>query len=278
MDTITTWKELTLNSLNEMGLSIMKALPNILGALVVLLLGWLVIKLVILVLRRVLKFARIERLTELVNEKKIFGKSKITFNISSVILAFVKWILFLVFLIVAADIMNWHIVSEEIGNLLRYLPQLFSGLALFLIGIYVANFVRIALYGFFETFELRGKKAISGLVFYIIAIIVTLTALNQVGVDTTIITNNLSIILGAMLAAIAIAFGLGSREVISDLLRSFYTRKNLAIGDHIRILGVEGEIEAIDNISLVLRSSEGKIILPIKEVVENKVEVLSAAS
>ncbi len=273
METITNWKDLTFNSLNEMGINVMQAIPNILGALLILILGWIITKIVVFVLKRVLKFARVDRLTEIINEKELFGKADLKFNISSVIVGFVKWIMFLVFLIVAADIMNWEIVSVEIGNLLRYLPKLFSAIALFMVGIYIANFVKRAIRGLFESFDLTGAKAVSALVFYVIAIIITITALNQAGIDTEIITNNLTIILGAFLAAMAIAFGFGSKEVVGDLLRAFYTRKNFEVGQKINFKEVSGTVESIDNITMSIKTTRGKIILPIRDVVENKIEI-----
>ncbi|MBO0592471.1 mechanosensitive ion channel [Cellulophaga sp. E16_2] len=273
METITNWKDLTYNSLNEMGINIMNTIPNILGAIIILLIGWLITKIVVIVLKKVLKLTKIDRLTEIINEKNIFGKAEIKFNTSAVILGFVKWILFLVFLIIASDIMNWKIVSVEIGNLLRYLPKLFSAIALFMIGLYIANFVRKAVKGVFDSFDLTGAKAISGLVFYIIAIIITITALNQAGIDTQIITNNLTIILGAFLASIAIAFGLGSKDVVGDLLRAFYTRKNFEVGQKIQFKNISGTIESIDNITMSVKTAKGKVIVPIKDVVENEVEI-----
>ena len=273
MDTITNWKDLTYNSLNEMGINIMKAIPNILGAIVVLLIGWLITKIALFLLKKILNFSKVDRLTELINERNIFGKADIKFNTSSVILGFVKWIMFLVFLIIASDIMDWKIVSVEIGNLLRYLPKLFSAIALFMVGLYIANFVKKAIKGVFDSFDLTGANAISSLVFYVIAIIITITALNQAGIDTQIITNNLTIILGAFLAAVAIAFGLGSKDVVGDLLRAFYTRKNFEVGQKINFKNISGEIESIDNITMSVKTAKGKVILPIKDVVENEVEI-----
>jgi hypothetical protein len=273
MDTITNWKDLTYNSLNEMGINIMKAIPNILGAIIVLLIGWLITKIALFLLKKILNFSKVDRLTEIINERNIFGKADIKFNTSSVILGFVKWIMFLVFLIIASDIMNWKIVSVEIGNLLRYLPKLFSAIALFMVGLYIANFVKKAIKGVFDSFDLSGAKAISSLVFYIISIIITITALNQAGIDTQIITNNLTIILGAFLAAVAIAFGLGSKDVVGDLLRAFYTRKNFEVGQIIHFKNIKGTIEAIDNITMSVKTEKGRVILPIKDVVENEVEI-----
>ncbi len=274
METISQWKDLTIQSLTSMGEKIMTTIPNIIGAIIVLLLGWIITKIVVYLLKRIFKFAKIDVLSEKINDLKLFGKADINIPITKAITVFVKWIMFLVFLIIAADIMNWTIVSQEIGNLLRYLPKLFSAIALFMIGIYIARFVKKAIQGFYESFDLAGAKIISGLVFYIIAIIITITALNQADIDTTVVTNNVTIILGAFLLAISIAFGLGSKEVVGDLLRTFYTRKNYEVGDHIKLDGTEGTVEAIDNISMTLSTTKGKLIIPIKDVVESKVEIL----
>ena len=87
-------------------------------------------------------------------------------------------------------------------------------------------------------------KIISSIVFYIIAMLITVTALNQAGINTDIITNNLTIILGAFLASIALAFGLGSKDVIGDLMRSFYTRKNFEVGQKIHFGTITGTIQS----------------------------------
>jgi len=274
METIINWKQLTFNSLNEMGIDIMQAVPKILGALLILIIGWGISKIAVFVLKKVLKFAKVDKLTDLINEKDLFGKTNFQFNVTNVIVGFVKWLLLLIFLIIAADIMSWDIVSIEIGNLLRYLPKLFSAIALFMVGIYVANFVKNAIKGLFDSFDLIGSRIISSFVFYIITILITITSLNQAGIETAIITNNLTIILGAFLAAIAIGFGLGSKEIIGDLLRTFYTRKNFQIGDQISFKGITGTVDSIDNITMTLKTSKGKTVLPIKDIVDNQIEIL----
>jgi hypothetical protein len=273
METIINWKELIFNSLGEIINKIVEGLPNLLGAIFILLSGWVITKIIIYILKKVLRLAKVDRLTELINEKKLFGKSDFSFDVLAVIVGFVKWVLYLIFLIVASEIMNWKIVSAGIGNLLIYLPTLFSAIALFMIGIYIANFIKKAIRGLFDSFVFNGAKIFSNLVFYIIAIIITLTALNQAGVDTDIITNNLTLILGAFLATFAIAFGLGSKEIIADLLKSFYARKNFVIGQKIKFKNVSGTIESIDNIAMIIKTEKGKTVLPIKDIIENQIEI-----
>lgn len=275
METLSNWKNVTLDSLSSMGKNIGAALPKIVGAIAILILGWLIIKIVLFILSKVLKLAKMDALSERINEMDLLGNGKFKIDIIKITLGFVKWLLLLVFFIVAADILDWGIISTEIGNLLRYLPRLFTALVLFTIGLYLGSVVKNAIKKLFESFEFGGGKIISGLMFYVIVIFMSITALNQAGVDTTIITNNITLILGSFLLAFALGLGLGSREIVTDLLRSFYTRKNYAVGDKIAIGGDEGTIAAIENNSLTLVTKTGKFVIPIKDVVSQKVEIKS---
>ncbi len=97
---------------------------------------------------------------------------------------------------------------------------------------------------------------------------------NNAAIDNTaIITSNFTIILGAFLFAAALALGLGSREVVGDLLRTFYTRKIYEVGDKIKFDKIEGRVEAIDNITVIIKTKSGKVVVPIKKIVDNTVEV-----
>lgn len=273
MEKITSWKELLSKTINEMGLNIMEAVPNIVGALLILLFGWLITKLVVLILRRILKFVKADQWTKLLNEKVLSDKTTLKFDVSKVVLVFVKWILFLIFLIAAADVMQWKIVSQEVGNLLRYLPRLFSAIALFMVGLYIANFIKKAIKGVFDSFDLRGAKLISTLVFYIIAFIITVTALNQAGVNTVIIRNNATLILGGFVAAIAISLGLGSKDLVKDILRTSYARKKFRVGQEVNYKDISGTIEALEALTMDIRTKDGLLVIPIHKVIQEEILV-----
>lgn len=274
MNQINNWTDITVNLFKTTAENIVNYLPKIGGALIVIFIGWIITKIIVYLLRKTLKYTGLEKLSEKITKLDLFEKTNIDFKITDAIIIFVKWIIMLIFLIIATNIMEWDIVSKEISNLLRYLPKLFSAIALFMIGLYIAKFVKKAIQGFYESFDFSGARVVSNLVFYIIAIIISITALNQAGIDTSVITNNVTIILGAFLLTFAIGFGLGSKEVIKELLLTFYTRKNYEIGDTIRMNNLEGKIESIDNICVTLITKEGKSIIPIKEIVNNQVDII----
>lgn len=273
METVGQWKDLIFETLGSILKDIASALPGIFGAFVVLLFGWVTIKIVSFVVKKILKIAKVEVLSNKVNDAKLFGDSDIKIDIAKVLVSFIKGVLWLVFIIVAADVMNLKIISSEIANLLRYLPILLSALIIFMIGLYLAKAIKNTVTTVFESMDLGGGKMLGNVLFYMIIIFVSITALNQAGIDTTIITSNFTIILGAFLFAAALALGLGSREVVGDLLRTFYSRKIYEVGDKIKIGKIEGRVEAIDNISVIVKTKTGKVVVPIKKVVNKTVEV-----
>ncbi len=266
--------QVNLSFLQEMWQALLDFLPKILAAAVVLLIGWLLMKLITFLVKKALKFSKIDSWTDKLNEIEIFKNSDFQFKPTNFIIKAIKWVLILVIVIIISDILGLQMISQEIGNLIRYLPKLFSAIFIFMIGIYIANMIRNAIKSLFKSFDLGGSNLIGNIVFYAITVIVAITALNQAGINTDIITNNLTIILGSLLLSFTIAFGLGSKEIVKRLLFGFYSRKNLTVGQRIRIGKVEGTIGAIDNISLVLKTNEGKFVFPIKEVNDRIIQLL----
>ncbi|PQJ82717.1 hypothetical protein BTO16_09065 [Polaribacter glomeratus] len=253
-------------------------LPQLLKGVAFFIFGWLFIRVTLYIIKKALGFTKIDSLPEKLNVDEIFGNSFIKIQPTKIIVTAIKWVLILVFIIIASELLGLKMISEQLSILIAYLPKLISALIIFAIGVYLANVVRKTISATFYSLELTGGRLVGNIVFYVIAIIVSVTALNQADVKTDLITNNLSIIFASILLAFTIAFGLGSIDVIKRLLFGYYSRKNLQVGDTIKATNFEGIIESIDNIAVVLMFENKKIIIPIKEIVDNKIEVLSSYS
>ena len=266
MEKLAELKDIAIENFSTTGLSLLKAL-------LVLLFGWLFIKLLLSILKRTFKAIKIDKLGEKLNDIEIVDGKKLNINVSKILLTMVKWVLLIILLIVVSEMMGLSIISEEIGKIIAFIPQILSAAVIFVIGLVLANFVKKSIQSFFKSFELSGSKIVSQLVFFIILTIVSITALNQAGINTEIITNNLNMIFGAFLAAFALAVGFGAKDVVADLMRAFYTRRLYEIGQKIKFKNIEGEIVAIEDISVVIKTKNGKIVVPIKEIVENQVEI-----
>jgi small-conductance mechanosensitive channel len=274
MKELMTWPELFLNSLQTFGQTLMGAIPGIIGAILILLLGWLLAKLISRAVTRLLTLIKFDVLAEKMKATDYLAKANVSLSPSGLVGQFVYWIILLLVIISASDALGWDAVSREISKLLSYLPNLLIAIVFFVVGTYIASFVRDLISGATSSLGISTGKLISNVVFYLLFIIVTLTALDQAGVDTSIITSNLLMILGAILLAASISYGFASKDVLSNLLAGFFSRKTFGIGQTIEVNGAKGKIIAVNNISIVVENSQGeKIVIPSHQLITNQVKI-----
>jgi hypothetical protein len=274
MGKLSEYKDTAMSSLSTMWPDVIQVAANIAIAVLVLVLGWLIAKIITKITKKALKLANVSKLDEKINEIEIVEGKQLDFDTIKIITKFVKLIIYIMIIIVISDVLGLQILSEKISEFLSYLPKLLVALVIFMIGLLFANFVKKGLKSLFESMDLSGGKMLSQLVFFLLLIFVSITALNQAGVDTAIITSNFTMILGSFLLAFSLAFGLGAREVVGDLLKTFYTRKTFEVGKKIEFEGTVYEIDAINSISVALKNAEVKLIVPVKDIVEKHIKVV----
>lgn len=273
MEKVTEFKDIAMDSLTTMWLEITKVFPNIIGALIVVIIGWLITKIVIRIIKKVLKLAKANKLDDKLNEIEIVEGKQLNFDTVEVVSKFVKWLMYIMIIIMASDIMGLEIISNKISELLGYLPQLFTALVIFILGLLFANFVKKGLKSLFESMDLSGGKMISQVVFFLLLTFISVTAINQAGIDTAIITSNITMIMAAFLLAFAIAFGLGAKHVVGKLMHTFYARKMFEVGQKISFNDKTYTIDEVKSISIVLKNDNGRLIVPINELMENQVQM-----
>lgn len=182
--------------------------------------------------------------------------------------------------------------SDFGDGIVAFLPSVVSALVVFFVGWIVAKVLRkivvrslmsigldaaVTKAGFDKMLNkikpnLSAAAVLGSILYWLVMLmVITITALNQAGVDTSIISSNLTIILGAILLAFATAYALGSWRIVRNMLSSFYTKGKYQTGTRIRVGEHEGEIVDIDSISVTIRTSEGKVVLPASVLVEEQV-------
>ncbi|MFY0603806.1 MAG: small-conductance mechanosensitive channel [Flavobacteriaceae bacterium] len=263
-----------ISSLEGIWDKMLSGLPKVLGFLGFILLAWILIKILLYVVRKALNKTKIDEWSKKLNETEIFGNTTINIVLTNVILGVLRWLLILIFVLIGADIFGLAIVSQGISSFIAYLPSLMTALLIFVGGVYIGTIAKKAIQSMFKSLELTGGNLVANIAFYLIVVFISLAALDQAGVDTSVIKSNLTLVIGSVLLSFTIAFGLGSRDIIQRLLFGYYSRKNLEIGQKIRMDNLEGVIISIDNICLILQTTERKIVIPIKDIADAKIEIL----
>jgi len=273
MNKVNEFSDVALKSLNNIWLEITKIFPNIIGSFIVLIIGWIATKLVVKIIKKVLKLVNTNKLDDKLNDIEIIEGKKLNFDTVKFISNLVKYLMYVIIFVTASDIMGLDIITEQISDLLSYVPQLLAAVIIFVIGLLFANFVKNGLKSLFESMDLSGGKIISQVVFFLILTFISITALNQAGINTQIITNNINMIIAAFLLAFAIAFGLGARLVVGKLMHTFYARKMFEAGQKIIFNDKAYVIDEVKSISVILKNDEGRLVVPINDLMENQVQM-----
>lgn len=244
------------------------------GAIVILLVGWILARTISRTVARILKKIGIDKVTDRINETKAIQDLKIKIDPTRILKSFIYWVLMLFTIMAAADSAGLDQVTALINDLINFLPDLIKAFAVLIGGLILADAVRGVVATACKSLGIPSWKVIGSLVFGLIGIMVAITALEQIGIPTEIIVSNITIILGGIMLAFGIAYGFAARDVLSSILAGFYSRSNFEVGQVIEVHGHQGTITKIDTVSLTLQTADKSIVIPLHRLVQEDVSIL----
>jgi hypothetical protein len=207
--------------LNEIAVS----LPRILGAILILIFGWIIVKLLRRGLVKLLYLVKFNYLTEKSGIDKFLKEGGAKVNSIEIIGTLFYWILMLIVLIATLNSLNLTVASTLFNEIMLYLPNIIVGIVILIIGIYLARMfsqiVKTSLKGMKE----KTSVLISQIASITIIVVTIFVTLNQLNIATEIVTNAFTIIFGAICLALALAFGLGGREKAAEILNELMKKK-----------------------------------------------------
>jgi len=274
MNQLEHWRQVSIESLTTLGEQIMRILPGILAAVLLLLVGWLLATIFSRVISRLFRLLHFDRLAGRINELKWMQKSEFKVVPSKIIGKFVYWVILLLFIITATDTLGWSAVSQSFNQLITYLPQLFSAVIIFVVGFYLGNLIRDFIKTTLRSFEVASASALGETAFYIIMAIVAVTALEQAGVETSLLTSNITLIIGSVLLAFAVAFAISSRDVFKNILSSYYGKDNFHVGQFIKYKKMQGEIIKIDRMHVTIKDGKTRHVIPTARLISEEFEII----
>lgn len=261
--------------LNDLLQQFLDVIPNVLGALIVFIIGWMLAKLVARIVKNILERIGIDQLAAKLNDIDIVQRTSLKVIPSVLISKILYYILLLVFSIVSAEILQVEPVSQLVLDILNYIPLIISAALVLFIGVFLADALKNIVQTTTESLGIPSAKIISSFVFYFVILMSIITALTQVGIDTDFISTNLSLVIGGAVVAFALGYGLASKDTMSNYLASFYSKERFLVGDVISINGTKGEIIYMDSNSLTLQTNESKIIVPLSILTKGQVEIFN---
>jgi len=184
-------------------------IPNIIAAVLLLLVGWLIGKVLGMVTREILK-----RLKADVYFK--FGRG---FEVSKIFGLIVSWIIYLAFIqaAVSKEVLGVPTLELFVGQVLNFIPGVLEGMIIILVGYILAKYVQ----GQVIATKAEYSKFIGQVIFFFTIIITVALALPFVGIDPSLINNIILILVGSVGIGIAVALGLGLKDSVATLAKKY---------------------------------------------------------
>jgi small-conductance mechanosensitive channel len=212
------WGQAVLNPLQDIWYRFLVFLPNLIGALLILLIGWIVAIGLDRLVTQILKQLKLDHALNKVGTKTLFKKSGVDFEASDFIGGLVKWTILLIAFLAAADILGLTKITDFLNAILSYVPNIFVAIAILLIGMLAANFFAHVVRGGVGAARIRVAHFLATITKWTIWIFAILAALGQLGIAETIIDRLITAIFFMLALAGGLAFGLGGQKAASDAL------------------------------------------------------------
>jgi small-conductance mechanosensitive channel len=260
MDSYAAWAE----QLQQSGLMligrVISYLPSLLAALALLVVGWLVARLLKALSVRLLVGA--DRLWHRFVTRTSIPSTHLRRPSSKTVGSLVFWLVMLFFLTAAADILGVKVFAEWLTKVVAYLPALIAGVVILLAGVFIGNLARDLTEAAAESAGISQAEFLGRGVQMAILGTALLIGAEQIGIQVSFLTGILTVLVAAVLGGAALAFGLGARFYVSNLIAARGLRQTLEIGQRVRIQALEGVVLEITATAVRLQAEKAEHCIP----------------
>ncbi len=235
-------------------------LPTLLGAAILLLAGWGVARLLRAGTNRA--GGNINRLLDRAFRSGRMAQVRLSARMLSALADVIFWLTLFVFASIAARAAGLTTFATWLDRVVANLPNLVAGVLVIVIGFFLGSIVRD-----FATATSSAGRTAQGLLIgkaaqIAVIVIALVIGLDQIGIDVTFIVTVLAIATGVLLGGFAIAFGLGARAFVANLINARDLKREIEPGQVIRFGEIEGEVLEITATTIVLATKDGRSRIP----------------
>lgn len=237
-------------------------LPNLAGAVLIFLIGVLVAYVMRSIAKRLLKNAgRLipnKRVRERIRPERMERSAEV---ISKVL----YWIILFFFLTAATEVLGLPVVTTWLSGVAIYLPKALVAILIGAVGVIAGLIARDIVTSAAESAGIHYGATLGKFAYYAILFVTLFVGIQQVGVNIRFLTILMTIVLSGIFLGFALAFGLGARTAVGNILASHYLQRVYREGHTVRIDGMEGRITRITPVSVILETQEGRANVPAKQ-------------
>jgi small-conductance mechanosensitive channel len=246
--------------------------PNILGAVAIVLIALILGALLRFIVSRLVSFSLLRvRRWRRISDEQVGERDRALSRLSG---RLVFWFVLLLSIAPAIDVLGIEAVSSVLSGWASYLPRLLGAALILLLSHFFGDLARSSVEAAARRMGVTYPHVAGRVIQAMIWAMAIMIVINQLGIESTALLILLAAVVGSAFGASALAFGLGARVTVGNIIASHYARKEYTPGQRIAINGLEGTIDQITRTHVILRTDDGAIAVPASRFSEQDVHTV----
>ncbi|WP_068379964.1 mechanosensitive ion channel family protein [Paraglaciecola hydrolytica] len=262
------WETTLFASYDQLISYLLAYLPQIIGALILLVLGW-----VIAWLAEKMTTSMLAMLSKLANSMghtlQLAKKIDIKPQQARIAGKLVFWVVMLFFFAAATSSLGMDFIASWLKEFLSYVPRIVAAGVIVLGGFLLASVVSSMAAAAAHTAGLQHSQRLGSMVKLLIIFIACVIGIEQLGVNIHFITTIIIVQLGVISFGVALAYGFGSSELVKNLAGARQAKKHFKHGDKLKLGDIEGQLLEISSTMLILDCEHGRTFVPARICLES---------
>lgn len=237
-------------------------LPSILGAFLLLLIGWIVARILRTLAIRAAVIA--DRMLSRLTATGSAERAKLPPSSAKILGSIVFWVVLLFFITAATQVLGLNAFTAWLAGVVNYMPTLFAGTLIIAAGFLLSRLARDLVVATSAIAGPRQRELLGRTVQAIILVTALLVGADQIGIKVTFLVIMAAAAGGTVAASVALALSLGARNYVANLIGGHHLRQTFSVGQIVKVAGFEGRILELTPVAVILETEEGRVTLPAK--------------
>ncbi len=219
-------KALILEPLKNMLNTVAIYLPFLFGALLILFIGWVVAQVLSALVQKGLDRLKFNEFSAKLGLTELLTKGGLFISPSNLMAAFVYWVLMIVVLATTLQAIGLEVAAQLLERVMTYIPNVIAAVFVLIVGMFMATFVSGVVRAAAKNVTLGRAELLAGITKAAILVFTWVSALEQLNIATFFVTTTFQVFFAAVCFALALAFGLGGKDLAARILWDFYNQQN----------------------------------------------------
>ena len=208
------WEKMFVVPLQDMWSKFAEYIPNVVGALLILLVWWIVARLVQTGVDKALSKARFNTLTERAGINHALSQAQIHRPPSTIMARLFFWVFMIVGLTMSVEALKLEVASKLLNDLVNYIPRVIAAAFILALGFFFGSLLRSFVATVAGGIKMVNPQTLGQMAQVAVVIFSVAAALEQLGVATQIVLSAFTMMFGALALGFALAFGLGCQDIV----------------------------------------------------------------